>query len=348
MKLKTIICSIIAAGLFTACSDWTEPEPLSVENPSVEIDNPALYQQYLENLRNYKNTYHQLLIGFFDNSDKSFLSRGTHIASVPDKVDVVALMYGDDLTGTELAEITTLRKDKGTKVIYSIDYDAIAAQINTAIMEAQEAAEAAAGDEDAPEVVVPEFFDLLETELDRQFALLTKYSYDGLCLGYVDISTQFPTIVDVERITQVQNMLFTRLAGVAANAKLLLFAGAPENVLDKSKLEQFDFIILKTFDAVDMRGLDVIAATSLRDEVPADRIMVSALPFSLDPTDLKTGAFSDASCAIVGMAQWLKTPGYFTKSGLAIYRINDDYYNPETDYKYTREAIEIMNPSPKN
>jgi hypothetical protein len=348
MKIKTIILLIIAAVVVTACSDWTDPETLPIENPSVEANNPALYQQYLENLRNYKKTDHQLLIGFFNNSDKSFLSRGTHITSVPDKVDIVALMYGDNLVDTELKEIDALRKDKGTKVIYSIDYDAIAAQIAVTIREAEEAAEAAAGDEEAPEIIVPEFLDLLTSELDRQFALLAKYSYDGLCLGYVDLSIQFPTIVDVERITQVQDMLFTRLAGVAANAKLLLFAGAPENVLDKSLLEQFDYIILKTFAAVDKRGLDVIAATSLRDEVPADRIMVSAMPLSLDPTDLKTGAFSDASCAIVGMAQWLKIPGYFTKSGLAIYRINDDYYNPETDYKYTREAIEIMNPSPKN
>lgn len=347
MKLKTIILSTIAAVVFTACSEWTDPESLPIANPSVETDNPALYQQYMENLRNYKNTYHQLLIGFFDNSNKSLLSRGTHIASVPDKVDVVALMYGDDLTDTELKEIAALRKDKGTKVIYSIDYDAIAAQINATILEMQEAAGAAA-DGEAPEVVKPDFFDLLTAELDRQFALLTKYRYDGLCLGYVDVSTQFPTVVDVERITRVQDMLFTRLAAVAANAELLLFAGAPENVMDKALLEQFDYIILKTFDAVDMRGLDLMAATSLRDKVPADRIIVSALPFSLDPADMKTGVFSDASCAIIGMAQWLKTPGYFTKSGLAIYRINDDYYSSETDYKYTREAIEIMNPSPKN
>jgi hypothetical protein len=134
---------------------------------------------------------------------------------------------------------------------------------------------------------------------------------------------------------------------VKANAKLLVFSGAPENVLDKSKLTQFDYIILKTFSAVDKRGLDVIVATSLQDGVPADRILVATTPLSLDPDDTKTGVFADADCAIVGLAEWLKTPGVCTKLGLAVYRINDDYYNPETDYKYTRDAIEILNPSPK-
>jgi uncharacterized protein (UPF0333 family) len=349
MKLKTIIIlSIITAGFFTACSEWTEPEALPIENPSIETENPALYQQYLENLRNYKKTYHQLVVGFFDNSNKSFVSRAMHIEAIPDKVDIVSLMYGDSLTSVEISEIESLRNQKGTKVIYTIDYDAIATKINTAIKDAQDAAEAAAGDEDAPEVIVPEFFDLLEQELNRQFSLLAKYNYDGLCLSYVDFSTQYPTVVDVERITRTQELLFTKLAGVSANAKLRLFAGAPENVLDKSLLNQFDYIIVQTLSAVDIRGLDVIISTSLQPGVPGDRIMVAALPFSLDPSDTKTGVFADASCAITGVAAWLKTPGLVTKAGLAIYRINDDYHNPEIDYKYTREAIEIINPSPKN
>jgi hypothetical protein len=333
-------------ALFSACSEWTEQEPLDLDYPSIETENSALYQQYLENLKNYKKSYHQLLIGFFDNSDKSFRSRGMHIAAVPDKTDIVSLIYGDDLTDVEQSEIKSLR-EKGTKVIYSIDYDAIASEINVAIRDAKEAAEAAAGDEDAPQVTIPDFYESLETELNRQFSLLAKYGYDGLSIGYVDLSTQFPTVVDVERITRVQEMLFAKLDAVKANAGLLLFAGAPENVLDKSKLAQFDYIILQTFSAVDKRGLDVIVATSLQDNVPADRIIVSAKPFSLDPADTKTGVLADAACAIVGMAEWLKTPGACTKSGLAIYRINDDYYNPEIDYKYTRDAIEIMNPSPK-
>jgi hypothetical protein len=347
-QIIKLLLLIATAGLFAACSEWTEPESLTIKTPTVETENPALYQQYLENLRNYKKTHHQLLIGVFDNSDKTFISRGMHIASVPDKVDIVSLMYGDNLTDIEREEIEGLRKDKGTRVIYTIDYDVIAAEINVAIKEAEEAAEAAAGDEEAPEIIVPDFYESLDVELDRQFSLLTKYGYDGLCLGYVDLSTLYPDIVDVERITRVQEMLFTKLAGVSANAKLLLFAGAPENVLDKTLLGQFEYIIVQTLSAVDIRGLDVIVGSSLQPGVPGDKVMVTAKPFSLDPTDIKTGVFADASCAITGMAAWLKTPASFNKAGLVIYRINDDYYNPETDYKFTREAIEIMNPSPKN
>lgn len=336
---KNIILLFFFVGVVTSCDDWTSPENLDIKVPSIEEENNGLYQQYLENLRNYKKSYHQLLIGWFDNSDKNYVSRGMHLGSLPDKVDIVSLMSPDSLNDTELAEISVLRNDKGTKVVYTIDYDAIARDINDKINEAQEAAQ------ENPEIVIPDFFGLLEPELDKQFSLLSKYNYDGLCIGYKGFSIQFPTAADIETITRVQNMIFDRLNNVSAG--VLLFAGLPENIIDRSRLEQFDYIILQTQAAQDINMIDVLAHASMQAGVPADRIVVSALPPSLDPTDTKTGVFSDKSNCIVGTAQWLKIPGNFTKAGLAIYNINDDYYNSESDYKYTREAIEIMNPSPQ-
>ncbi|MDR0823991.1 MAG: glycoside hydrolase family 18 [Prevotella sp.] len=342
IDLRIIVLSVFfisIAGVFSSCDDWTLPESLEIEKPSVETGNDALYQQYLKNLRDYKASYHQLLIGWFDNSNKTYVSRGMHLSSLPDKVDIVSLMEPDNLTNAELDEIASLKNDKGTRVIYTIDYDAIARSIDTEITAAEDALN------EGESVVVPDFFDRLEQELDIRFALFAKYGYDGLCLGYMGFSLQFPTVADTERLTRVQDMLFQRLNNV--NAKLLLFAGLPENIIDRSRLEQFNYIVLQTQSALDMSQIDVIAAASLQTGVPADRIIVSAYPPSLDPTDTKTGVFADGSNSIVGTAKWLKTPGAFTKEGLAVYRINDDYYNSASDYKYTREAIEIMNPSPK-
>lgn len=342
-KMKSIALSILFISsmmILPSCDDWTKQESLDIDVPKVETEDNALYQQYLENLRTYKKTYHQLLIGWFDNSDKSFASRAMHLNSVPDKVDIISLMEADNLTQIELNEMATLRNDMGTKVIYTIDYDAIALKINTTISDAQEAVDG--GD---TEIVVPEFFQLFEPELDRQFALLAKYKYDGLCLAYKGFSMQFPTVVDKDRITRIQNMLFDRLAAISPG--VVLFAGLPENIIDRSQLMQFDYIVLQTQSAVDINGIGVLAGASLQADVPADRIIIAALPPSLDPGDPKTGMFTDKTTAIVSSAKWMKTPGSFTKAGLAIYRINDDYYNPELDYKNTREAIEIMNPSPQ-
>lgn len=336
---KNIILLFFFLGVVTSCDDWTSPENLDIKVPSIEEENNELYQQYLENLRNYKKSYHQLLVGWFDNSDKNYVSRGMHLNSLPDKVDIVSLMSPDNLNDAELAEISVLRNDKATKVIYTIDYDVIARDINDQINAAKEAAQ------ENPEIVIPEFFQLFEAELNKQFALHAKYHYDGLCIAYKGFSIQFPTVADLEYITRVQNMIFDRLGNISAD--VLLFAGLPENIVDRSRLEQFDYIIMQTQSALDINMVDVLAHASIQAGVPTDRIIVSALPPSLDPTDTKTGVFSDKSNAIVGTAKWLKIPGNFTKSGLAIYNINDDYYNSESDYKYTREAIEIMNPSPQ-
>jgi hypothetical protein len=329
---------ISISGTFLSCSDWNSPESLDIEVPRVEDENNALYQQYLENLRNYKRSYHQLLIGFFDNSNKTYDSRGKHLSSVPDKVDILSLLAPDSLTDTELRDINVLRNDKGTRIIYSINYDAIAQKIRADINEAEE--EIAEGN---TAIIVPDFFETLEKELDTQFALLSKYDYDGICLEYRGFSFLFPTVIDRDQIVRVQKMLFDRIDEI--KGKTLLFAGYPEHIIDRSKLEVFDYIVLETQTAVDMGTIDVLVAGSLQAGVPMDRIVISAMARSLEPTDTRTGMFADGSTAIVSSARWMKTPGTFTKAGLAIYRINDDYYNPERDYKNTREAIEIMNPS---
>ena len=64
MKKTILVLSIIAAALIAACSEWTEPQALPIERPSADAENPALYQQYLENLRNYKMTYHPIRRGW--------------------------------------------------------------------------------------------------------------------------------------------------------------------------------------------------------------------------------------------------------------------------------------------
>ena len=47
-------------------------------------------------------------------------------------------------------------------------------------------------------------------------------------------------------------------------------------------------------------------------------------------------------------AYWVTEPSAeFTKAGLAIENMQNDYYNATNTYQYVREAINIMNPAPK-
>jgi hypothetical protein len=355
----TLLLLIVAAGFFTACSEWTDPEPLPIDNPSVEIENPALYQQYLENLRNYKKTYHQLLIGWFDNSDKSFTSRAMHIEAIPDKVDIVSLMYGDNLVDIERQEIESIRNDKGTRVIYTIDYEAfrldIAAQNEAIENQNEEGAMAAAetGEEYVP-IPLLALIDELPGFLDKQLALLDKYGYDGLSIYYNGQSTISMKPEEKAELQALQDIIFNKLRAVmqAHTEKLFLFEGRPDFVLNKEILQVFDYIVLHTQSITNALTLNEAVKISLVPNVPADNIIVCANPYPTNAEDTKTGRFTDENGntvpAITALAYWVTTPDSFTKAGLGVYRINDDYFNPEIDYKFTREAIEIMNPSPKN
>jgi hypothetical protein len=357
MKLKIINTTvvIVAAILLAACSDRVEQEPLPIEEQHIDSQNPALYQQYLENLRNYKKSYHQIVIGWFDNSNKSFRSRAEHLEAVPDKVDIVALMYGDNLTEAERAEMQAIRVNKGTRVIYTIDYEAFRQSVESRNNEisAQNAAKA----EDPEYVLIPLLVltDELPTFLDAQLALLDNYGYDGFSIYYNGKSSAgFISETDRAELQAIQNILTSKINAVinAHQNKVFLFEGTPANILDKSFLQAFNYIVLRTYSIQSILDLTSSVKSSLVAGVPADRIVVCAAPFFTDEFDASYGNIiatdNTSQPAITEIAHWMKIPDSYTKSGLGIYWINYDYYNPDTDYKYTREAIEIMNPSPKN
>ena len=65
-----------------------------------------------------------------------------------------------------------------------------------------------------------------------------------------------------------------------------------------------------------------------------------------------TGYLADASGASVravgALAEWLLRPEDIGKAGMGIMNVQYDYYNSAMIYRYTKEAIEMLNPSPKN
>jgi hypothetical protein len=357
MKLKiitAIIFSVIAAGFFTACSEWTEPESLPLESPSVESENPALYQQYLANLREYKKTYHPVLIGWFDNSDKSFSGRAMHIASLPDKVDIVSLLQGDNLAEVEREEMAAIRRDKGTRVIYTIDYEAFLADIAAQNEEITIRNDDGAADETYVPIPLIDPAEVLPGFMDGQLALLDKYGYDGFGIHYVGKATIFMTPEEKAELQATQDVIFSKVSAVIQRnpSKTFLFEGRPDYVLNKELLADFDYMVLRTQAVANLLALNETVKLSLTTGVPANNVIVCASPYPLDASDTKTGRITDGQgntlTAITAMAGWVTEANSFTKAGLGVFRINDDYFNAELDYKYVREAIDIMNPSPKN
>jgi hypothetical protein len=358
MKLKTIILPIIAAGLFTACSEWTETESLPIETKSIDELNPALYQEYLDNLRKYKQSNHPILLGWFDNSDKTFISRGMHIADVPDKTDVISLLSPDNLSDLELKEMQELH-EKATKIIYTIDCHQFRRDIDAQNLEIAE--QNAAGAEEAalngttftptPLIV---FTEALPTFLDRQLALLGKYKYDGFSIHYIGKTSAFLTNEAKAEMQEVQNIIISKVTpAISQNAgKLFIFEGTPEYMLNKEFLTLFDYIMIRTHTKAAIADVAQATLLAMVPGVPADRLLVSASSVFVDDTDAALGnilgADGASTNAILETARWIETPNAaYKKAGMGVWYINKDYYNPDQPYKNVQGAIDIMNPSAK-
>ncbi|MDR1719934.1 MAG: glycoside hydrolase family 18 [Dysgonamonadaceae bacterium] len=357
--MKTTIflfLSVALTAFFTACSDWTTQEPLDIVNPSIEDANSPAYLEYLANVRKYKQTYHPLMIGIFDNSDKTFQSRATRIKAVPDKVDIVSLMYPDDLAEIELEDIASIRKDKGTKIIYTIAYEDLRQYVETTNFDIE--VENALGQADPN--YVPKPLLSLATEaskfMDAQLALIDKYEYDGFILHYTGSATHFLKDDEIAEMQAIQDIVFGKaLATMNTHPdKTYILEGRPQNVLDKSILPHFDSFLIRTQYLGGISDFTLLVKQTLLDpKVPSNSILVCASAIHTDENDYSWGEITGADGslkqnAIVETAYWVKTTDTFTKAGMAVYLINRDYFNPDLDYKHVREAIEIMNPSPVN
>lgn len=334
-----LLCLMSGLG-FTACSDWTENESLDVNVPNIENIDPDVYAKYLESLRNYKLTDHKLVYVWYDNSTKDAVNRSHHLTAMPDSIDVIALMYPDNLTDRELQEMQSVRENKGMKFIFSIGYETIKLEYDNAL-------------EEGAEVNEDEFVTFLTGKVNDYLALADKYSYDGISIKYNGKSTLHMTEKELATYTKFQNAYMSPIKSWydAHNSKSIIFEGKPQNLLDKTILKSCKSIIINAMDEVSTQAMDFILEMVAVDEVPSDRFIVQVSTASLDPSDNKTGYFNyeKGIRAIPQTAIWLAQPSArYKKSGIAIYNVQNDFFNPTLTYPYTRGAINTLNPSPNN
>ncbi len=336
---KTIILLFcIFAGIsISSCSDWTDTEGMTVVDPNIKEQNPELYAKYLEDLRKYKASHHKAIYAWFDNSEKVPFNRAQHIDNVPDSIDVLVLMYPTNLVERELNEINTVRQEKGMKIMFSVDYDAIKLNYD-------EMTGASQGDE------VKSFELYLADTLSSSLRLIDKYDYNGILVGYKGKSMQHMTDAEKEDYTTKEKVFIGILSGWynMNQDKLLVFEGNPQNLIDKTILKSCQHIVIPTIAITNTSAMTYNVTMACEEDVPTDRFIVTATTTSLDATDTKTGYWSDGSRAISSTAQWASAShsGYAV-AGLGVYNINNDYYNTLKVYQYTRKAIDVLNPSLK-
>jgi len=328
-KIFGALLPILAMVLLASCTDI---ESIDINRPGIEEQNPELYAKYLQNLKAYKNSAdHKVVYAWFDNSEKTPYSRAHHISDAPDSLDVISMMYPADLAEFELADMTVAR-EKSTKVVYTISFDRIQKEYVEKVKEGVET-----GTFDA----------YLKAEITRLIGY--EASFDGIIAEYKGKSPIYMSAADKENAKANQDIFFGAILNwkQTNKDKMLTFQGYPENLIGQSVLAECRHIILATDDVEYVEKLSVVARQAmLSTDVPIDRFVVAVSTISMVSSDTKTGFFGQAR-AIKEAAYWTTEPSAdYTRAGIAIYNVQNDYYNADAIYPCVKEAINIMNPAP--
>ncbi|WP_294071759.1 glycoside hydrolase family 18 [Proteiniphilum sp. UBA1028] len=347
LKRGKWVAGLLAALVLTACSDWTEVEPVAINEADIAMQNPALYAGYLENLRSYKKSVHKVMITWFNNSNKVPLSRADHTDVLPDSIDIVSMMHPVNPAQYELDEMEKVRSEKGTKFVYDMNFEAIKLIYEEMVADMEDAAP----EEGVAMAEIPAFVDFLVDTVNQILPLARKYSYDGIIIGYKG--------KNILHMDEAEKQLYTTyekaFIGIAEDwhernsDKMIIFEGYPQNLLNKSILEKSSYIIIPSTDAGNSAKLSYNIMAANVEGVPSDRYIISVETVSLDKEDVKTGYWADGvTRAVTGASQWVMlNHDDYSIAGLGIKNVNNDYFNIARIYRCTRDAISNMNPSPK-
>lgn len=229
----------IAALLLTAvsCSDWTEMETVDNTVSKPWEQDPALWSDYTAALRAYKQSEHYLSYARLYNSPAQATSEQDFMRCLPDSLDIVTLTNADNFSAYDAEDMAVMR-EKGTRVLYQVDYAGRKAEF----------ADAAA----------------LKTYLDGVIAAVAAHGLDG-----------YSFTADPLDAAATATIVAT-LSAAKTDGQLLVFEGNPLSVAaaDRAKL---DYVVLDTEKAentTDVR-LQVLNATGYAG-IPANRLLLAA------------------------------------------------------------------------
>lgn len=232
-----MILPLVVLLLGASCSDWTETE--AIENTVYKPweQDPALWADYTAALRAYKQSEHYLSYARLHNSPAQAASEQDFMRCLPDSLDIVTLTNADNFSAYDAEDMAVMR-EKGTKVLYQVDYAARKAEF----------ADAAA----------------LASYLDGVIASVAANGLDG-----------YSFTADPLDAAATASIVAT-LSAAKTEGQLLVYEGNPLSVATADR-EKLDYVVLDTEKAentTDVR-LQVLNATDYAG-IAADRLLLAA------------------------------------------------------------------------
>jgi len=246
-SIYRLILPVVVLLLGASCSDWTETE--NIDNTVLKPweQDPALWADYTAALRAYKASEHYLSYARLHNSPSPAASEQDFMRCLPDSLDIVTLTNADNFSAYDAEDMAAMH-EKGTKVLYQVDYAARKADF----------ADAAA----------------LKTYLDGVIAAVAANGLDG-----------YSFTTDPLDAAATATIVAT-LSAARSDGQLLVFEGNPLSVAeaDRAKL---DFVVLDTEKAENTTEvlLQVLNATGYAGIAPEKLLLAAEIDAPLQDAD---------------------------------------------------------------
>ena len=246
-SIYRLILPVVVLLLGASCSDWTETE--NIDNTVLKPweQDPALWADYTAALRSYKASEHYLSYSRLHNSPSPAASEQYFMRCLPDSPDIVTLTNADNFSAYDAEDLAAMH-EKGTKVLYQVDYAARKAEFS---------GEAT-----------------LKTYLDGVIAAVAANGLDG-----------YSFTADPLDAAATATIVAT-LSAARSDGQLLVFEGNPLSVAedDRAKL---DFVVLDTEKAENTTEVQllVLNATGYAGIAPEKLLLAAEIDAPLQDED---------------------------------------------------------------
>lgn len=321
--IKSVSLCLGLAACLQACNDWTIPENKTIQN----LEGSQKSEEYYENLRAYKKSDHQIAFGWFGgwNGGKGSTSARGALRSAPDSMDIISIWSKTyyNLTEEQKADLKYVQEKLGTRVTFTLFSHNMANLFY---------------DDPKRFENIPENIPLAAKALADS---IHKYGYDGIDFDHECSSGDL--FYDKENMTTLlremrKHLGPDKLIMVDGNFKLL----TPEG------FGYVNYAVGQCYDCSNSTKLES-RYNWMKEYMRPDQLIVTENFEAYWDTGgiTYTDAEGNKMPSILGMAQWQPQDGKGRKGGCGTYHMEYEYvHNP--DYKFMRQAIQIMNPANHN
>ncbi len=353
MKLRSIIAMAMSAAALISCSEWTEPESITIKVASMEEDAPEVYAQYCQKIRDYKASDHKMVYVTFDNQQKTS-DQSYNLTSLPDSVDVVELSNPEDIDGNLTCQMEKLRCEKAFRFAVELSYDDVKTVYEDSVLvlynayqAERDTVKAHGGDPDTvTEPVYPVMADMFQAELDKVFGYVDAYKLDIVRVKYSDLKFKYHLTLD-EYNTYVANQTavfdaIQKELSTREGVSMFLNTNA-QYIVSEDIINAAEFVILPTESLFGTSELDMMAVRTVK-QYPDAKLLYAVSSAS---SDFSEGWFNNKTVEQIPIASlWMNEHADFNKSGLVIFNIRRTFYDTNRNvYSKLRNAIKVMNPN---